>query len=344
MEFTAQQIADMLEGVVVGDPQASVNDVSKIEEGRPNTLTFFANAKYEHYVYTTEASVIIVNSDFEPSQAVHATMIKVPNAYESLAKLLSLYQQMQPRKTGIEQPSHISPTASVGKDTYVGAFAYIGDKAKIGDGAKIYPQAYVGDGVSIGADTIVYPGAKIYKGCKIGARCVVHSGAVIGADGFGFAPDKDGVYHKIEQVGIVVVEDDVEIGANTCIDRSTMGNTRIGRGVKLDDLVMVAHNVVVGHDTVIASQSGIAGSTKIGSNCVLGGQVGVAGHIEVADRTTVAAQSGIQGSVKKPGQTLFGSPAFDYMSFTRAFVVFRHLPELKRDIDTLMSEREANKR
>ncbi len=341
MEFTAQQIADMLGGIVEGDPQATVNDVSKIEEGRPKKLTFFANAKYEHYVYTTAASVIIVNSDFKPTKEVKATMIRVANAYESLAKLLALYQQMQPQKVGIEQPSHISETAIVGKDVYVGAFAYIGEKAKIGDGAKIYPQAYVGDGVTIGAGTVIYPGVKIYKGCKIGERCVLHAGVVIGADGFGFAPDKDGVYHKIEQVGVVVVEDDVEIGANTCVDRSTMGCTRIEHGVKLDDLIMVAHNVVIGHDTVIASQSGIAGSTKIGPHCVMGGQVGVAGHIEVAERTTIAAQSGIQGSVKKPGQTLFGSPAFDYMSFTRSFVVFRHLPELKRSIDALLKERET---
>ena len=338
MEFTAQQIAEMLGGVVVGDPQTTVNDVSKIEEGRPKTLTFFANPKYEHYVYTTEASVVIVNSDFEPQHPVKATMIKVANAYESLAKLLALYEQMQPKKVGIEQPSHISETASVGSDVYVGAFAYIGDKAKIADGAKIYPQAYIGDGVTIGEGTVIYAGAKIYKGCKIGNRCVIHSGAVIGADGFGFAPDKDGVYHKIEQVGVVVIEDDVEIGANTCIDRSTMGCTRVERGVKLDDLVMVAHNVVIGHDTVIASQSGVAGSTKVGPHCVLGGQVGVAGHIELAERTTIAAQSGIQGSVRKPGQTLFGSPAFDYMSFTRAFVIFRRLPELKRQIDLLMKE------
>ncbi len=338
MEFTAQQIADMLGGVVVGDPNMTVNDVSKIEDGRPHTLTFFANAKYEHYVYSTEASVIIVNSDFTPAQEVKATMIKVANAYESLAKLLALYQQMQPQKVGIEQPSYISDSATVGKDIYVGAFAYIGDKAKIGDGAKIYPQAYVGDGVTIGAGTVIYAGAKIYKGCKIGEHCVIHSGAVIGADGFGFAPDANGVYHKIEQVGVVVIEDDVEIGANACIDRSTMGCTKVERGVKIDDLVMLAHNVVVGHDTVIASQSGVAGSTKVGAHCVLAGQVGVAGHIEIADRTTIAAQSGIQGSVKKPGQTLFGSPAFDYMQFTRSFVVFKHLPELKRQIDALVKE------
>lgn len=341
MEFTAQQIAAMLGGEVVGDPNAIVNDVSKIEEGRPKTLTFFANAKYEHYVYTTQASVVIVNSDFKPSQEVKATMIKVPNAYESLAQLLALYQQMQPQKTGIEQPSYISQSATVGKDVYVGAFAYIGDKATVADGAKIYPQAYVGDGVTIGEGSIIYAGAKIYKGCKIGKHCVIHSGAVIGADGFGFAPDKDGVYHKIEQVGIVVVEDDVEIGANTCVDRSTMGCTKIEHGAKIDDLVMIAHNVVIGHDTVMASQSGVAGSTKVGAHCVFAGQVGVAGHIEIADRTTIAAQSGVQGPVKKPGQTIFGTPAFDYMQCTRSYVVFRHLPELKAQVDKLMKMSES---
>ena len=336
MEFTAQQVAELIGGSIVGDPQAKIRDVSKIEEGRPDTLSFFANAKYEHFVYSTAASVIIVNSDFEPKQPVKATLIKVPNAYEALAQLLAMYEQMQPQKAGIEQPSFISSSASVGDKIYVGAFAYIGDGAKIGNNVKIYPQAYIGDGVSIGDNTIVYAGVKIYKGCKIGQRCVIHAGAVIGADGFGFAPDKDGVYHKVAQVGVVVVEDDVEIGANTCIDRSTMGCTKIEHGVKLDNLIQLAHNVVVGHDTVIASQSGVAGSTKIGSNCVIGGQVGVAGHIEVAPRTQVAAQSGIQGSVKKEGSVLFGSPAFDYMSFTRSYVVFKHLPEIKKAVDNLL--------
>lgn len=343
MEFTAQQIAEFLQGTVVGNPQAAVTDVSKIEEGRPGTLTFFANEKYEHYVYTTKASIVLVNSDFEPKQPIEATLIKVPSAYEALAKLLALYEQMQPQKCGIEQPSYVSQKASVGEKPYIGAFAYIGDGAKLGNNVKIYPQAYIGDGVTIGDDTVIYAGAKIYKGCKIGARCVVHAGAVIGADGFGFAPDANGVYHKIQQIGIVEIEDDVEIGANTCIDRSTMGCTRIERGVKLDDLIMVAHNVTVGHDTVIASQTGVAGSTKIGAHCVLGGQVGVAGHIEVADRTTIAAQSGIQGSVRKPGQTLFGSPAFDYSKFTRSYVCFKNLPEIKKAVDELVAERNASK-
>ncbi len=329
-------IAGLLGGTVVGDPKMTINDVSKIEEGRPHTLTFFANAKYEHYVYSTEASVIIVNQDFEPKQPVSATLIKVPNAYESLAKLLELYEQMQPQKSGIEQPSFISASASIGEKPYIGAFAYIGDKVKIGNNVKIYPQAYIGDGVTIGDDTTVYAGVKIYKGCKIGARCVLHAGSVIGADGFGFAPDKDGVYHKVAQVGIVVIEDDVEIGANTCIDRSTMGCTRISHGVKLDNLIQIAHNVVVGHDSVMAAQTGVAGSTKIGDNCVIAGQVGIAGHLQVADRTMIGAQAGLQHSIKEPGTSIFGYPAFEYRDFCRSYVVFKHLPELKKQIDELV--------
>ncbi len=336
MEFTAQQIADLLGGQVVGDPSAAVNDVAKIEEGRPKTLTFFANPKYEHYVYTTESSVVIVGNDFVPQHEVKATLIKVPDAREALAKLLEMYEQMQPQKVGIEQPSYISSSATVSSNkVYVGAFAYIGERAHIADRVKIYPQVYIGDGVTIGEGTVIYAGAKIYKGCRIGKNCVIHSGVVIGADGFGFAPDANGVYHKVAQIGIVEIADDVEIGANTCIDRATMGKTIIERGVKLDDLIMVAHNVSIAHDTVMASQSGIAGSTKVGSNCVIAGQVGIAGHIEVANRTTIAAQSGVQGSVRQEGKTIFGSPAFDYMAWTKSYVVFKHLPELKQEIDRL---------
>ena len=342
MEFTAQQIADLLGGKVDGNAQTAVNNVAKIEEGKPKTLTFFTNPKYEHFVYTTEASVILVNDDFVPQQPIKATLIRVPNAYEALAKLLELYQQMTPKKSGIEQPSFISQTATIGDGIYVGAFAYIGEKAKIGNNVKIYPQAYIGDGVVIGDDTTIYPGVKIYSGCRIGSRCVLHAGVVIGADGFGFAPDQGGIYHKIAQIGNVVVEDDVEIGANTCVDRSTMGSTLIQHGVKLDNLIQVAHNDVIGHDTVIAAQCGIAGSTKIGSNCMIGGQVGIAGHIEVADNTRVAAQSGIQSTVKKPNTVLFGSPAFDFMSFNRSYVVFKHLPELKNAVDGLMKKSQEN--
>lgn len=338
MEFSAQQIAHLIEGTVDGNPHVVVRNVSKIEEGKEHTLTFFANPKYEHFVYTTAASVIIVNADFEPSEPVKATLIRVPNAYEALAKLLEMYEQMQPRKTGIEQPSFISPTAEVGEFAYVGAFAYVGEKAKIGKNVQIYPQAYIGDGVTIGDDTIIYAGVKIYKGCKVGARCVVHAGAVLGADGFGFAPDANNVYKKVSQIGNVVVEDDVEIGANTCIDRATMGSTFVRKGVKLDNLIQVAHNVEIGENTVMAALSGVAGSTKVGRNCMFGGQVGIAGHSHIADGTKCGAQTGINNSVKKENTSLFGSPAMDYMDFNRSFVIFRRLPELKKQLDEMKKE------
>lgn len=336
MEFTAQQIAQVLGGTVEGDENVAVRSYCKIEEGTPGALTFFANPKYEHYVYSTEASVVLVNEDFRPSEKVKATLIRVPNAYESLAQLLNMYEQMQPKKVGIEQPSYISTKATVGEFAYVGAFAYIGDGAKIGKNVKIYPQAYIGDGVEIGDDTTIYAGVKIYKGCKIGSRCTVHAGSVIGADGFGFAPDANGQYQKISQIGNVVIDDDVEIGANTCIDRATMGSTRIGKGTKLDNLIQVAHNVEIGESTVMAALGGIAGSTKVGSHCMFGGQTGIAGHIKVADGTKCGAQTGIAGNVKTENQTLFGSPAIDVMSYNKAYAIFRHLPEMKKQLDELV--------
>lgn len=336
MEFTALQIAQVLGGTIEGNPDVAIRTYSKIEEGVPGALTFFANPKYEHFVYSTAATAILVNNDFTPSQEVKATLIRVPNAYEALAQLLNMYEQMQPKKVGIEQPSYISPKASVGDFAYVGAFAYIGDNAKIGKNVKIYPQAYIGDGVVIGDDTIVYAGVKIYKGCKIGHRCTLHAGCVIGADGFGFAPDANGEYQKISQIGNVEISDDVEIGANTCIDRATMGSTRIGKGTKLDNLIQIAHNVEIGESTVMAAMGGVAGSTKIGSHCMFGGQTGIAGHIQVADGTKCGAQTGISGNVKKPGQTLFGSPAIDVMTYNKAYAIFRHLPEMKRQLDELV--------
>lgn len=335
MEFTALQIAQLIEGTVDGNPEAIVRNVSKIEEGKENTLTFFANPKYEQYVYSTLASVVIVNADFVAQQPVKATLIRVANAYQALAKLLEMYEQMQPQKIGIEQPSYISDSAVIGEHAYVGAFAYIGEKVKIGNNVKIYPQAYIGDGVEIGDDSIIYAGVKIYKGCKVGQRCVIHAGSVIGADGFGFAPDSNNVYKKVSQIGNVVVSDDVEIGANTCIDRATMGSTRIGKGTKLDNLIQVAHNVEIGENTVMAALSGIAGSTKVGNNCMFGGQVGIAGHIHVPDGVKCGAQTGVNNNVKKAGSSLFGSPAMDYMEFNRSFVIFRHLPEIKKQIDEM---------
>lgn len=342
MEFSAQQIAQLLEGTIDGNPHAIVRNVSKIEEGKEHTLTFFANPKYEHFVYTTAASVIIVNADFVAQQPVKATLIRVANAYEALAKLLEMYEQMQPQKIGIEQPSYISKTATIGEQAYVGAFAYIGDNAKIGSNVKIYPQAYIGDGVVVADNTTIYAGVKIYKGCKIGQRCIIHAGVVIGADGFGFAPDANNVYKKVSQIGNVVIEDDVEIGANTCIDRATMGSTFVRKGAKLDNLIQVAHNVEIGENTVMAALSGVAGSTKVGKNCMFGGQVGIAGHSHIADGTKCGAQTGVNSSVKKENSSLFGSPAMDYMDFNRSFVIFRRLPELKKQFDELKKEFEQS--
>lgn len=335
MEFTAEQISALINGEVDGNPQTIVRDVSKIEEGRPETLTFLANPKYESYIYTTEASVVIVNKSFKPEKAIKATLIRVEDAYRALAMLLQMYQESMPKKTGIEQPSFIDKTAQVGDFVYIGAFSYIGEKVKIGNNVQIYPQVYIGDGVSIGDHSIVYPGAKIYKGCKIGAKCVIHSGAVIGSDGFGFAPGADGQFEKIPQVGIVVLEDHVEVGANTTIDRATMGSTIIHKGTKLDNLIQIAHNVEIGENSVLAAQTGIAGSTKIGKNVMFGGQVGIAGHLTIANGVKLAAQTGVSKSIVKEGAVQMGSPAFEAMLYNKAYVVFRKLPELKAKIDQL---------
>lgn len=335
MEFTAEQISALINGEVDGNPQAIVRDVSKIEEGRPETLTFLANPKYESYIYTTEASVVIVNKSFKPEKAIKATLIRVEDAYRALALLLQMYQESMPKKTGIEQPSFIDKTAQIGDFVYVGAFSYLGEKVTIGNNVQIFPQVYIGDGVSIGDHSIVYPGAKIYKGCKIGAKCVIHSGAVVGSDGFGFAPGADGQFEKIPQVGIVVLEDNVEIGANTTIDRATMGSTIIRKGTKLDNLIQIAHNVEIGENSVLAAQAGIAGSTKIGKNVMFGGQVGIAGHLTIANGVKLAAQTGVSKSIVKEGSVQMGSPAFDAMLYNKAYVVFRKLPELKAKIDQL---------
>ena len=343
MEFKAQQIAQLLEGSVDGNPEAIVRNVSKIEEGKPETLTFFANQKYEKYVYTTDASVVIVNHDFVPQHPVKATLIRVPDAYQALAKLLEFYEQMQPQKTGIEQPSFIHASASVGEFAYIGAFSYIGENVRMGTNVKVYPQAYIGDQVVVGDNTIIYPGVKIYKNCKIGANCVIHAGAVIGGDGFGFAPDANHVYKKVSQIGTGVIEDDVEIGANTTIDRATMGSTIIRKGAKLDNLIQIAHNVEVGENTVIASQTGIAGSTKIGRNCMFGGQVGITGHITIADGTRFAAQTGVGGSIKKENGVYMGAPSMELSDYQRSYVVFRKLPELKKQLDVLYKEMTQNK-
>ncbi|PWD99194.1 UDP-3-O-(3-hydroxymyristoyl)glucosamine N-acyltransferase [Marinilabilia rubra] len=335
MEFTAQQIAELIQGEIEGNAEQVIRDVSKIEEGRRETLTFLANPKYEHHIYNTDASVVIVNKSFTPEKPIKATLIKVEDAYQALAKLLQMYESSLPKKTGIEQPSFIADDAQIGDFVYVGAFAYISEKTKIGKNTQIWPGAFIGEGVEIGDDTIVYSGAKIYKHCKVGNNCIIHSGAVIGSDGFGFAPGPDGDYQKIPQVGNVILEDLVEIGANTTIDRATMGSTIIRRGAKLDNLVQIAHNVEVGANTVIAAQTGVAGSTKIGKNCMFGGQVGIAGHIKVADGTKLAAQTGVGGAIKKEGTTLMGSPAFNAMEYNKSYVIFRKLPDIYKQLQEL---------
>jgi UDP-3-O-[3-hydroxymyristoyl] glucosamine N-acyltransferase len=333
MEFKARDIAALLHGVVEGDPEIGVNDVSKIEEGREGTLAFLANPKYENYIYSTRASVVLVDKTFVPATPLSCTLIRVESAYDAFATLLQLYDDMQSRPVGIEQPVYIGEGVTLGEEPYVGAFAYISKGTRIGNHVRIYPHAYIGEGVEIGDHTVIYSGVHLYARCRVGASCIIHSGAVIGADGFGFAPDGEG-YKKIPQIGNVIVEDRVEIGANTCIDRATMGSTIIREGVKLDNLIQVAHNVVVGRNTVMASQSGVAGSTKLGEHCVIGGQAGVVGHLTLADGTQLTAQSGISVNTKA-NAIMRGSPAFDITKYQRCYVLFRRLPELYDQIKEL---------
>jgi UDP-3-O-[3-hydroxymyristoyl] glucosamine N-acyltransferase len=332
MQFTAQQIATLIQGRLEGDPDAKVNDVAKIEEAVKGSLSFISNPKYEEYLYSSKASIIIVNESLDITRPVSPTLIRVKDAYSSFALLLEKYNEIISggSKTGIELPSYISPTATLGKDVYVGAFAYIGDNVVIGNGVKIYPGCYVGNNAVIGDDSKIFSGVKIYDECRLGCKVIVHSGTIIGGDGFGFAPQSDGTYIKIHQVGNVIIEDDVEIGANTTIDRATMGSTIIRKGVKLDNLIQVAHNVEIGEHTVIAAQTGISGSTKIGKNCLIGGQVGMVGHIHIADNTHINAQSGLSKSVVNPNTTLNGSPAFEYKSSLKSQAIFRNLPELQQ--------------
>ena len=324
MEFKAKEIADILKGTVVGDPEVRISTFARIESGKPGAVCFFANPKYEHYVYDCEASVIIVNDTFEPQKPVKATMIKVPNAYASVAALLD-YVTAQKRSYKRYRGCHVKRFLStkIGRKVYVGSGAYLGKRAEIGDYTKIYEQVYIGDDVKIGSKCIIYPGVRIYPGMQIGNNVIIHSNAVIGADGFGFAPLDDGSYKKIEHTGNVIIEDNVEIGANTTVDKSQMGSTIIRSGAKIDNLCQIAHNVEIGENTVMAAQTGIAGSTKIGKHCVLGGQVGIAGHLTIADNTTLAAQTGVISSIKEPGQVLLGSPALPHRQFLRAYTVFR---------------------
>lgn len=346
MEFKAQSIADFLGGTVEGDTQATVSDVCKIEEGRPGALAFLSNPKYNKYLYDSEASIIIINQDFILESPAKATLIRVPDAYKAFASLLELYQQAKGNKTGIENPSFIDQTAVVGNDVYVGAFAYIGKNVRIGNHVKIYPQVYIGDNSIIGDDTTLFAGVKIYEGTKIGQACILHAGSVVGSDGFGFAPTEDGTYMKIPQVGNVVLEDLVEIGANTTIDCATMGSTVIRKGTKIDNLVQIAHNVEVGENTVMASQTGIAGSTKIGKNCKFGGQVGVAGHVTIGDRVNLGAMSGVASNIKSD-RTVLGAPAMDIAQAAKVYAIYRNLPqlreqflELKKQVATIQKQLE----
>lgn len=327
MTFTAEVIAGYLNGEIVGDKGATVGEFAKIEEGRPGTISFLANPKYEHYIYDTRSTIVIVDSSFAPAAPVKATLIKVADPYAAFAGLLRLYDENRPRPKGISPKASVAEGVTLGKDCYVGDFAVIEAGTRIGDGCAVYPQCYIGPGVTIGNSTTVYPGVKIYGQCILGNGVIVQAGAVIGADGFGFAPDDRGVYEKIPQLGNVIIEDNVEIGANTCIDRATMGSTIIRRGVKLDNLIQVGHNVVIGHDTVAAAQFGIAGSSKVGDNCMFGGQVGIAGHLTIGNNVKAASQSGISNDIPDDNGVM-GSPAMPGIKFHRSNAIFRNLPDL----------------
>ncbi|NNK21085.1 MAG: UDP-3-O-(3-hydroxymyristoyl)glucosamine N-acyltransferase [Flavobacteriaceae bacterium] len=327
MKFTASQIAGILEGEVHGNPEISVHKLAKIEEGVEGSLTFLANPKYTHYIYSTEASITIVNRDFQPEQELNTTLIKVDDAYKSFSKLLEFYNNVKHNKVGIEEPVFLSESASYGEDFYLGAFSYLGNNVRIGRNVKIFPNVYVGDNVTIGDNVMIYSGAKIYSESVVGNGCVIHSAVILGADGFGFTPNNNGEYSKVPQTGNVILEDNVEIGAGTTIDRATLGSTILRKGVKLDNQIQIAHNVEIGEHTVIAAQTGVAGSTKIGKNCLIGGQVGIVGHITIGDRVKIQAQSGIIRNIKDD-EVLQGSPALNYGEFNKSYVHFKNLTKL----------------
>lgn len=340
MEFTAKQIAQFIQGIVEGDENATVNTFAKIEEGVSGAISFLANPKYTHYIYDTKSSVVLVDETLELEKPVeNTTIIRVKNARDCVAKLLQMYSAaLNPKKSGIDSLAFISPNAKIGENVYIGAFAYIADGAVVGDGTEIYPHSYIGDNVTLGKDCKIYPNVTIYHGCKLGNNVTIHAGSVIGADGFGFAPNAEGTgYDKIPQIGIVTIEDDVEIGANTCIDRSTMGSTYIRKGVKLDNLVQIAHNDEIGENTVMSAQVGIAGSTKVGQWCMFGGQVGIAGHIEIGDKVFLGAQSGVPGKIKG-GQTLIGTPPMEPRSYFKSQAIFRRLPDMYQQLNELQKQ------
>ncbi|RXG32163.1 UDP-3-O-(3-hydroxymyristoyl)glucosamine N-acyltransferase [Leeuwenhoekiella marinoflava] len=342
MKFTAEQIAGILEGSVDGNPEVEVSKLSKIEEGKQGSLTFLANPKYTSYIYKTKASIAIVNKDFQPEHELDITLIRVDDAYKSFSKLLEYYNQVKLNKTGIEEPVFVSDSASYGENIYLGAFAYLGNNVRIGDNVKIYPNVYIGDNCVIGNNCVIFQGAKIYSDSILGDTVYIHSGSIIGADGFGFAPNESGEYSRIPQTGNVVIEDNVDVGAGTTIDRATLGSTIIRKGVKLDNQIQIAHNVEIGEHTAIAAQTGIAGSTKIGKNCLIGGQVGIVGHITIGDRVKIQAQSGI-GRNLKDDETVQGSPALSYSDFNKSYVHFKNLPGLVQQINNLEKQKSNDK-
>lgn len=336
MEFSAKQIATFLQGEIIGDEHATVHTFAKIEEGIPGALSFLHNPKYTPYLYETQASIVLVNKDFVPEKEVKATLIKVDNAYESLARLMTLYEQSHPKRTGIDPLAYVAPTAKIGKDVYLAPFACVGDGAEIGDGTELHPHATVGRNAKVGAGCILYTGATVYHDCRVGNRCILHAGSVIGADGFGFAPTPNG-YEKIPQIGITILEDDVEVGANTCVDRATMGATIVHSGVKLDNLIQIAHNDEIGAHTVMAAQVGVAGSTKVGEWCMFGGQVGIAGHIHIGNKVNLGAQSGVPSSIKE-NSALIGTPPMEMKPYFKSQAVMRKLPDMYMELHALRKE------
>ncbi len=342
MEFSAEMIAGLIEGTVVGDPKTTVNNFARIEEGKAGCISFLANPKYEHYVYTTESSIVLVNDSFEPTQEVKATLIKVPNAREAVARLITIYDSMKPKPVGIASTAYIDPTAKVGENVYLGPFVASGPGAVVGDGCILHPHATVGARVKVGENTTMYSHSVIYHDCVVGSRCILHAGCVIGADGFGFEPTVNG-YEKIPQIGNAVLEDDVEIGANTCVDRAVMGSTIIRKGVKIDNLVQIGHNCEVCSHTVMSAQVGVAGSTKIGEWCMFGGQVGISGHATIANRTMAGAQSGIPNTIKKEGTAIQGSPAIEGRNFWKSSAIFKNLPDMWSDMNQMKKEIKALK-
>jgi UDP-3-O-[3-hydroxymyristoyl] glucosamine N-acyltransferase len=335
MEFSAATIASWIGATIEGNPDVLVNSVCKIEEGTPGGLSFLANPQYTPFIYETKASCVIVATDFVPERPISATLLRVAEPYRAFAGILEQYSKTLQKPPGIEQPCFIHPDALIGKDVYIGAFAYIGKGAVIGDGARIFPQVYIGDAVSVGAHSTLHPGVKVYDQCRVGNHCTIHAGAIIGADGFGFAPDHANNYKKVPQIGNVILEDHVEIGANTAIDRATLGSTIIRKGVKLDNLIQIAHNVEIGENTVIAAQTGVAGSTKIGRESMIGGQVGIIGHLHLADKVKIAAQSGIGQNIKEEGAVFQGSPAFPISDYQKSYIMFRKLPKIDQRIFAL---------